>query len=109
MNPKTLIAGLSIGLLSLGQPAPAVGNPATARSHTAAFESRHHARQTHRPAILSEPAVSGLIPRAIRGGNPLQMFNPFAPPEYGTGEENVSFDPGVPGKANGINFFSISF
>ena len=50
-----------------------------------------------------------MIPRAIRGGNPLQMLNPFAPAKYGTSEENVSFDPDVPGKANGINFFSISF
>jgi hypothetical protein len=109
MNTKTLIACLSIGLLSLGYPAPAVGNPATAHSYTASFESRHHARQTHRPAIFSEPAVSGVIPRAIHGGNPLQMLNPFAPAKYGTVEENVSFDPDVPGKGNGINFFSISF
>jgi hypothetical protein len=37
------------------------------------------------------------------------MLNPFAPAKYGTGEENVSLDPDVPGKANGINLFSISF
>ena len=49
------------------------------------------------------------IPRAIRGGNPLQMLNPFAPAKYGTAEENVSLDPEVPGKGNGINLFSISF
>jgi hypothetical protein len=37
------------------------------------------------------------------------MLNPFAPPRYSTAEENVSFDPDVPGKANGINFFRVSF
>ena len=66
-------------------------------------------RQTHQPPTVSQPGVSGVIPRAIRGGNPLQMLNPFAPAKYGTADENVSFDPDVPGKVNGINFFSISF
>jgi hypothetical protein len=50
-----------------------------------------------------------VIPRAIRGGNPLQMLNPLAPAKYGTAEENVSLDPDVPGKWNGIKLFSISF
>ena len=109
MKTKTLIACLATGLLTLSQTARAAGTPTTAPSHTASFESRHHARQTHQPATVSQPGVSGVIPRAIRGGNPLQMLNPFAPAKYGTSEENVSFDPDVPGKANGINFFSISF
>jgi hypothetical protein len=109
MKTKTLLACLATGLLTLGQPARAAGNSATAPSHTASFESRHHARQTHRPATLSQQAVSGVIPRAIRGGHPLQMLNPFAPAKYGTAEESVSFDPDVPGKGNGIKLFSISF
>ena len=109
MRTKTLIACLATGLLTLGQPARAAGNPVTAPSHAASFESRHHARQTYRPAKLSQPEVSGVIPRAIRGGNPLQMLNPFAPAKYGTAEENVSLDPDIPGKWDGIKFFSISF
>jgi hypothetical protein len=109
METKTLIACLATGLLTLGQPVRAAGNSATAPSHTASFEHRHHAQQTHRPATLSEQAVSGVIPRAIRGGHPLEMLNPFAPAKYGTAEENVSLDPDVPGKGNGIKFFSISF
>ncbi len=109
MKTKTLIACLATGLLTLGQAARAAANPATAPSHTASFEARHHARQTHRPASLSEQNISGVIPRAIHGGNPLQMLNPFAPAKYGTAEENVSLDPEVPGKGNGINLFSISF
>ena len=105
MKIKTLIAGLATGLLALGQPARA----ATAPSHTASFGSRLHGRQTHRLAPVSEQRVYGVTPRAIRGGNPLQMLNPFAPAKYGTAEENVSLDPNVPGKWNGINLFSISF
>ena len=108
MKTKTLIASLATGLLALGQPARAAGNPATARSHSV-FESRHHARPTHRPANLPEQNMSGAIPRAIRGGNPLQLLNPFAPAKYGTAEESVSLDPEVPGKWNGIKFVSIPF
>jgi len=105
MKTKTLIACLAIGVLTLGQAARAAATP----SHTASFESRHHARQTHRTAPLSAQNISGVIPRAIRGGNPPQLLNPLAPAKYGTAEENVSLDPEVPGKGNGINFFSISF
>ena len=109
MKTKTFIACLATGLLTLGQSVRAAGTPTTAPSHTASFEFRNRARRIHQPPILSQPGVSGMIPRAIRGGNPLQMLNPFAPAKYGTADENVSFDPDVPGKVNGINFFSVSF
>lgn len=100
MRTKILIACLATGLLMLGQPAWA------GRS---SFKFRQQARQTQRPATLSAPDVSGVIPRAIRGGNPLQMLNPRAPAKYGIAEENVSLDPDVPGKGNGIKLVSISF
>jgi hypothetical protein len=109
MKTKTLIACLATGLLTLGQPVRAAANPARSPSHTASFEARHHGRQTHRPATLSTQNISGVIPRAIHGGNPLQMLNPLAPAKYGTAEESVSLDPDVPGKWNGIKLFSISF
>jgi hypothetical protein len=110
MKTKTLIACLATGLLMFGQPARATGNPpAIGLSQPVSLEYRHPARQTHRPAALSGPAVSGVIPRAIRGGNPLQMLNPFAPETYGTAEENVALDPDVPGKGNGIKLLSFSF
>ena len=109
MKTKALIAGLITGLLTLDQPVRAASKHATALAPMTSFEHRQHARQTHRPAILSQQAVSGVIPRAIRGGNPLQMFNPLAPAKYGTADESVSLDPDVPGKGSGINFVSISF
>jgi hypothetical protein len=100
MKTKPLIAGLVVGLLTLGQPAWAAPK---------SFESKLHARQIHRPANISQQIVSGVIPRALHGGNPLQMLNPFAPAIYGTAGESVSVDPDVPGKVNGINFVSIPF
>jgi len=108
MKTKTLIAFLVAGLLTLGQPVRAA-NPATTLSRTTSLQHRNRTQQAHRPPILTERDVSGVIPRAIRGGDPMQMLNPSAPAKYGTAEENVSLDPDVPGKGNGIKFFSISF
>jgi hypothetical protein len=100
MNIKNVIACLAGAFLMAAQPAWAAPK---------SFESRQHVRQTHRPATLSTREISGVIPRAIRGGNPLQMLNPFAPAKYGTASQSVSVDPDVPGKVNGINFVSIPF
>jgi hypothetical protein len=93
----------------LAQPAWAAGNRSSVSGRTASFESRQRAARTDRPATLSARAVSGVIPRAIRGGNPLQMLNPFAPAKYGTADESVSPDPDVAGRVKGINFINISF
>jgi hypothetical protein len=61
------------------------------------------------PPITVRPEVQGVVPRAVRGGNPLQMLNPWAPPQYGTWVESTSFDPDIPGKWNGIKLFEILF
>src|SRR5947208_1042146 len=52
--------------------------------------------------------LDGAAVQAVRADNPLQLFNPFAPPEYGRAEANVSWDP-VSGKASGLKLFSIKF
>ena len=109
MKTKPLIACLIAGFLTLGQPVRAAGDRTTAPAQTKSFEHRSRARQVQRPATLPAPDVSGVIPRAIRGGDPLQLLNPRAPARYGTAEENVSLNPDVPGKWDGIKFFSITF
>ncbi|MEY2547595.1 MAG: hypothetical protein QOD64_177 [Verrucomicrobiota bacterium] len=100
MKTKTVIVCLISGFLAVAQPA---------WSAPRSFESRQHARQTRRPATLATREVSGVIPRAVRGGNALQMLNPSAPAKYGTANESVSIDPDVPGKVNGIIFVSVPF
>ena len=65
--------------------------------------------QSHRPVAEAGPQVTGVIARAIRSGNPLQMLNPLAPAKYGTAEENVVLNPDVPGKWDGIKLLGISF
>jgi hypothetical protein len=70
-------------------------------------------KQTNRPPPpLSKRAVDGVIPRAFRGGNPLQMLNPRAPAKYGTSQDAVSFDLTDlyhPYKWRGIKFFEFRF
>ena len=109
MRTKALIVCLALGFLSAVQSTGAAGNRTTILPRRASFESRQPARPTRRPAIVSQRAVSGVIPRAVRGGNPLQMLNPFAPVNYGTARESISINPDVPGQVNGINFVSILF
>src|SRR5947208_5129524 len=46
-----------------------------------------------KPPPLAPAPVDGVIPRAVRGGNLLQMFNPKAPAKYGTSQQAVVFDP----------------
>jgi hypothetical protein len=62
------------------------------------------------PPISQKTEVDGVIPRAIRGGNPLQMFNPNAPRKYGTSQESVSYDPTDPyNHWRGFKFFEFRF
>ena len=80
-----------------------------ASSHSTTLVQRRHSVQSRRPAREAGPQVSGVIPRAIQSGNPLQMLNPLAPAKYGTTEENVVLNPDVPGKWDGIKLLRISF
>jgi hypothetical protein len=67
------------------------------------------ARPRPAPPISRRTQVDGVIPRAIRGGNPLQMLNPRAPRKYGTSQEAVSYDQDDPNKWRGIKFFEFRF
>jgi hypothetical protein len=61
-----------------------------------------------RPASVFNEDLKGAFPRAVRGGNPLQMLNPNAPAKYGTAEESVILDPDT-GKWKGIKVLEIDF
>jgi hypothetical protein len=64
--------------------------------------------KTEKPAPVRRSEVDGVIPRALRGGNPLQMLNPMAPAKYGTGEQSVAYNP-ISGKYDQIKLFEIFF
>src|SRR3954465_3264905 len=78
-------------------------------------------QQPRKPPPLAPAPVDGVIPRGVRGGNFIQMFNPKAPAKYGTSQDAVVFDAApmnsVPGqngqtdagKWKGIKFFVFRF
>ncbi len=97
---KTLIISILAALATTG----------SAQTFTAPIGPQKPVRAMPTPPPISlRPAVQGVVPQAIRGGNPLQMLNPWAPGRYGTWVDHTSFDPDIPGKWKGIKLFEIVF
>jgi hypothetical protein len=92
-------------------------NSIFAETYRAPIERTRQKSQRERPTPLRPGKVDGVIPRGVRGGNFIQMFNPKAPAKYGTSLEAICYDPSpmnsVPaqngqtdsGKWKGIKFF----
>ncbi|HET6889012.1 MAG TPA: hypothetical protein VFH87_13935, partial [Candidatus Udaeobacter sp.] len=96
MKTTLFTIGLILGVISVSHES-AAATPRHRFSH-GAFTSRHYAIETHASLIELKPQVAGVIPRIIRGGDPLQILNPFAPAKYGTAEENTVIDADVLGR-----------
>jgi hypothetical protein len=99
---------LITGVISLCRES-AAATPKHRLSYGTVFTYRHHAIETHAPLIELKPQVAGVIPRIIRGDDPLQMLNPIAPAKYGTAEEDPVLDSDVPGRGDGVKLLSVSF
>ena len=95
---------------------------AAAQTYRVPIEKTRPKTDRERPVTpLPRHEVDGVIPRATRGGNLLQLINPKAPPQYGTSLDAVVFDAEpmnlpVPqngrsdaGKWKGIKFFVFNF
>ena len=94
---------------------------ALAETYRAPIERTRQKSQRERPTPLAPGKVDGVIPRGVRGGNPLQMLNPKAPARYGTSQEAICYDPAPmnltpaqngqtdSGKWKGIKFFVFNF
>ncbi|HVF71214.1 MAG TPA: hypothetical protein VM940_06365 [Chthoniobacterales bacterium] len=90
-----------------------------AETYRAPVNRQRQKQQPERQAPpMSRGDVDGVIPRGIRGGNFLQMFNPKAPARYGTSQEAISYDPSPmhantrhneTGKWRGIKLFVFRF
>ena len=72
------------------------------------FTARVKSRPAPPPPPIKKENTDGVLPRATRGGNPFQMLNPKAPPQYGKAEDSVVLDPET-GKWKGIKLFTINF
>jgi hypothetical protein len=86
--------------------------------HAQDFVARPKKPPTPRPNTkgIQQQPNSGVVQKAFRSKNPLQMINPLAPKEYGDGQDSVSYvDTGsisqgkVEQKPKGIKFFSFSW
>lgn len=64
--------------------------------------------ETPKPIPDSGVRYGGLISQAGQMKQPLQLFNPLAPPEYGNGLQNLALNPET-GRAEGVTLFSIHF
>ncbi len=86
--------------------ATAIATSAEPKGLIAPFRKKH--AKVEKPAPVTRSEVQGVIPRAVRGGNPLQMLNPKAPAKYGTAEQSVAYNP-FTGKYDQIKLVEIVF
>lgn len=108
MKTTLFTIGLIVGVVSLSHES-AAATPKHRFSHGTLFRYRYHAVETHAPLVELKAQVTGVRPGIIRGGDPLQMLNPFAPAKYGTAEEDTVLDSDVPARGDGIKLLSVSF
>ena len=76
---------------------------------TLAAPTRPALREAKPNEIISGKYLfSGAAIQAAKAKNPLQLVNPFAPAQYGSGFDNMEFDP-TSGTGPTIKVFSIRF
>lgn len=95
---------LTFGILM----AMAVAASAEPQGFRATVRHKKGAKAEKPAPVTTRSEVQGVIPRALRGGNPLQMLNPKAPAKYGTGEQSVAYNP-ISGRYDQIKLFEIVF
>jgi hypothetical protein len=94
----------------------AADNPTVQTDDSVELRTARRLRETNVQITLERPneytvgnhTYEGIAVQLFRTDHPLQLINPFAPPEYGRAEANVSIDP-VSGKAAGLKFFGVKF
>lgn len=88
--------------------AAAAAGTAHAQSFSAAVTDKPRDRVQRPAAPITERPVAGAVPRAFRGGNPVQMLNPRAPQRYrGSVDDTVTYDQNNPSHITGIILFGI--
>ncbi|MDQ6810031.1 MAG: hypothetical protein M3Z64_11500 [Verrucomicrobiota bacterium] len=78
-----------------------------AQSFRAPISNTRPPRQAAPAVPIYGGQVVGAVPRAVRHGNPLQLFNPKAPAQYGTAQQNTTYD--ETGKPKGSKLFEYIF
>jgi hypothetical protein len=101
---KKLVA---IGIFVLLASFAMAQSPQQVQKKTFAAKVQKKPRPAPSPPPLKRENTTGVLVRAAQG-NPLQMLNPKAPPQYGKAEDSVEIDPDT-GKWKGIKLLSINF
>jgi hypothetical protein len=100
-STNTAQAGLSVSSASAGQFLKLeTSNPALPSINFRELKPN----ELQRGKIL----YSGIAVEAAKKRRGLQLFNPKAPPEYGSAEDNVARDP-INGRVTGLKIFAIRF
>ena len=81
------------------------------RSSDAQFVAPRKKKREVRQKIEAEPPLkmNGILVKAVKSQNPVQVISPFAPDSYGNGEEMISEDPNELGKENGLILFGVEW
>jgi hypothetical protein len=58
--------------------------------------------------VQGNVVYSGVAVQLVKAPNPLQLFNPVAPPQYGSAQDNLVRDP-TTGRAFGLKIISLRF
>lgn len=100
---KFVMFGIFVAIASV-----AVAQSPQVQKKTFTAKVQKKPRPAPTPPPLRKENTEGVLVRAARGGNPLQMLNPKAPAVYGKAEDTVEVDPDT-GKWKGIKLFTINF
>jgi hypothetical protein len=57
---------------------------------------------------LAKITLSGIAVEVVKADNPLQLFNPWAPPEYGESQDNATFSL-ITNQVTGWKLFAFEF
>lgn len=104
-----LLATAVLPLTLLAQPRPTDESPETTQ-----LEWWSQKLVVETPSISYDKIVHGKVTytgigvQLIQAEQPLQLLNPYAPPSYGDGEQNLSSDPMLK-PSIGLKFLAINF
>jgi len=111
MDTNSLKASSNGELWTPGQqPAPTNGEPPVERTALGTVDAAEVTRVSQRREYFSDQdKYGGILYKAYRADNPLQLINPFAPREYGESDAaELRRDP-ITGVPSGFSVFSIRF
>jgi hypothetical protein len=93
---------------ALAQPGPLAPSATTETARTLQTVPEFAPPEKPNEIRTGRMITSGIAVEAVKVKNPLQLINPLAPPEYGSGQDNVVHNP-VTGEAAGLKVLSFQF